>query len=427
MSAPVLALGTLCASFAVMLMGQRLRLGLWLCVLAGSVCLTLLTGTPVADFVGVVPTTFLDRNLLALLGILCLILALSGVQEASGQSLRMVAALERILHSPRLRLTVFPALVGLLPMPGGALFSCPMLESAARRMHLDPKRKTAINYWFRHVWEPAWPLYPGYILACALLGLPLSGLLAYTFPLVIVALAAGWFFLLRDLPPEDEDDAPAPDRAARRKALLAVFYESLPITAALLGAIPAALMVEAFFPDLPSGSSFLISLAAGVLIALAQDRRLATLKAVVPNRKTGTLLLLIFMIFVFKTTLERCGLITELAGLGADKLAVLALCIFLPFICGGLTGLMAGYVGAIFPILAGLFAQTGMAEQAMPLYVLAIAAGYAGEMLSPLHVCLVLSCDYFKVGAASTIRLILPPVLLLFFLSTAWCLFLAMR
>ncbi len=424
MSPAVAALGSLCASFAVMLVGLRLRMGLWLCVLAGSACLALLTGIPAADFAGVFPGTLGDKGFVSLSLVLCLILVLSGVQAATGQNLRMVAALESLLRSRKLRLLFFPALVGLLPMPGGALFSCPMLESAARRMDLDPRRKTAVNYWFRHIWEPVWPLYPGYILTCTLLNLPLSALATYTFPLLFISLASGWFFLLRDLPPEKEEERPA-DPAERRKALRDLLYESLPIGTALLGAVPASLLADALFPGLPGGAPFAGSLAAAVAVALAQGGTVGLLPKILFSRNTGGMLLLIFMIFVFKSLLEHSGIIPKLDGFGSERWAVLALFILLPFVCGALTGVMVAYVGTSFPILIGLAAHAGLQEMTMPLFVLAIIAGNIGEMVSPLHVCLAVSCEYFKVGAVATIRQILGPVLVLLFAGGLWCLILA--
>jgi uncharacterized protein len=46
-----------------------------------------------------------------------------------------------------------PAFLGFLPSLGGAIFSAPLVEAAGKPYDLSPERKTAINYWFRHVWE----------------------------------------------------------------------------------------------------------------------------------------------------------------------------------------------------------------------------------------------------------------------------------
>lgn len=420
MNITLLALGKLGFAFAAMLFGLRLRLGLWLCVLMGSLCVALTSGMPITEYLGLFPTALLSKDFMVLTVLVCLILTLSGIQEATGQSLRLVAALEKLLHSPRLRLIFFPALIGLLPMPGGALFSCPMLDGAARRMDLASDHKAAINYWFRHIWEVAWPLYPGYILTCSLLDLPLSSLFHYTFPLVLISLLVG-FLLLRKLPPEKGDALPRLNGAERRAALSAALYESLPITVALVGALPAAMLADLFLPGLPKGSSFLGSLGLACITALLQGGRAGSLAGIIFCRNTGRMFLLLSILFVFKLSLEHSGLISSLSGFGSERWALYLFFIFLPFICGLLTGLMLGYVGTSFPILIGVAAHAGLSfQEAMPLYVLALAAGNCGQMLSPLHVCLVVSCEYFKVGLGPIVRYVALPTLVQFCGSLIW-------
>ncbi len=425
MDTAVLALGKLCLALIAMIIGLRLRLGLWLCVLLGAVCAVVVSGLPLTEFLEIVPQTALNTELYTLLAIVVLTLLISGVQEATGQSTRLVTALEQLLRGPRLRLIFFPALIGLLPMPGGALFSCPMIDGTARHMDLNGERKAAINYWFRHIWEVAWPLYPGYLLACAVLDIPLSVLWRYTFPMVLTSLLAGRLLLLRSLPPEHCEETAAPP-VKRGKALAAVFIESLPLTVALAGAFPASVLVDAFFPFFPKGSPFLLSLGAAVVTAMCQGKGgPAAVVGVLLQPSTGKLFLLLFTIFIFKTSLAHSGLIAEISGFGTERLAVYSLCIILPFLCGLLTGIMMGYVGTSFPILLGVISQAGMQSEAVPLYILALAAGQLGQLLSPLHVCLVVSCEYFKVGLFRLVQLVAPTCLFQFGANLIWSLLLA--
>ena len=43
-------------------------------------------------------------------------------------------------------------------MPGGAIFSAPLVKGAAEGLDATPGQLSLVNYWFRHVWEVAWPL-----------------------------------------------------------------------------------------------------------------------------------------------------------------------------------------------------------------------------------------------------------------------------
>ncbi len=90
---------------------------------------------------------------------------------------------------------VLPALIGLLPMPGGALFSVPMVETALCRNPMTGEQRTAVNCWFRHIWEYWWPLYP----AVALLRVEPWLFMAFLAPMTVVTVLAGVLFILKPL------------------------------------------------------------------------------------------------------------------------------------------------------------------------------------------------------------------------------------
>jgi len=146
--------------FAVMLAGIRLKLGLGLSILAGSLVLALLFGMTPAAWIKAIPKALLTEEAFVLCAIIAVILVFSALYSASGQSARFMSAIRGRIRSRSLLLVFFPALIGLLPMPGGAIFSAPMVQKAAEELDVSPRDQTLINYWFRHIWELAWPLYP---------------------------------------------------------------------------------------------------------------------------------------------------------------------------------------------------------------------------------------------------------------------------
>ena len=64
----------------------------------------------------------------------------------------------------------------------------------------------------------------------------------------------------------------------------------------------------------------------------------------------------------------------------------------LPFIVGLLTGLTVGFVGATFPIITAMMG--GHPDPGAVTF--AFASGFAGVMLSPTHLCLLLTVQYFQ-------------------------------
>ena len=423
-SPTAIAFATLFAVFAVVLLCVWRKLPLWLAILAGAGSLAVFTHIPVQTMLELALRPLVDASFVLLAGILYLILALSGVQAISGQTARLVAMLEERIVSPRLRLAVFPALIGLLPMPGGALISCPMLEQSAQPMGLSQKEKGSINYWFRHIWEISWPLYPGYILTSSLLHLPLSRLATFTFPLVLLSALIGWVFFL----PKKALPASTPPAGACTPMRL-VLAEALPLLVTLLGAGVFSVVFGVLDLNTPSQLPFLLSLLLGLGIALWQGRQKNSgpLRPIFINANAPRLILLIYGIFYFKDVIEASGIVETIAHIGSNGVALYALFIILPFVCGLLTGIMVGFVGAAFPILIGTLAQAGLQEHAVPLMILALVAGNCGQLLSPLHVCLVVTADYFKTPMHKVWRVLLLPVLVLFLGSVGWilCLHLA--
>ena len=84
---------------------------------------------------------------------LCLIISfvitLSGALDATGQIGRIIDSFKALVGASRWTLVAFPALIGLLPMPGGAVFSAPMVGAAIKDTPMDEARASAANYWFR--------------------------------------------------------------------------------------------------------------------------------------------------------------------------------------------------------------------------------------------------------------------------------------
>jgi len=106
------------AAFALMLAGIRNKLGLSLSILLGGLFMGLIFGLSVAGCVHASVFALVQEKFLYLVVIVGTILILSDALEKSGQSARLMDALSGYLVNPRLRTIFFPALIGLLPMPG---------------------------------------------------------------------------------------------------------------------------------------------------------------------------------------------------------------------------------------------------------------------------------------------------------------------
>ena len=406
------------AVFAAMLACIRFRLGLWLSILSGSLLLGLAFGMPLTAWLATAGMALTTVKTLLLGLIVILILVLSDILELSGQNRKLMDALSGYLTSPRFRLAFFPSLIGLLPMPGGAVFSAPMLGSVAEGMNIRPEDKVMLNYWFRHMWELVWPLYPGIILASSLAGVPLATLIAYTLPGMIFFTLLGWWFLLRPsrLPLPIEAVGERKTRNAR-KALL----HGLPLIVAIAGSLGLEGLLSAARPDIPYEWGIIAGLVAAIAWTMLQNRlKPGFLAKVLMQRKLLGMLLAIASIFVFKDVMARSGVVEALSASAGGGMAMFAASALLPYLVGLVSGITLAFVGATFPLMLGLLQQTGAMDSLIPYMVLSLFSGFLGVMSSPLHICYVLSCQYFEVGLGKPWRKLLAPCALLLAFAVAY-------
>lgn len=395
-------------AFVLMLVAMRFKLHLALAILLGGVFMGLVFGLAPAAILVNGLQALTQEKFLFLLAIVGLIMILSDGLERSGQSRRLMEALSGYLTSPRLRLIFFPALIGLLPMPGGAIFSAPMVQSMGKEMALSREDQAVINYWFRHVWEMAWPLYPGIILTVALANIPISALISKTWPGVLAMFAFGYFFLLRRVIPEGTPLSSSAPSGAREPAK--VFREGAPLLIAIVGAVGCESLLAHLAPQIPFEWGVLAALLAAVVAIMVQNRLgFAFARGVLGKKSLWSMLLVIGAIFVFKDIMQAAGIVEEMAQAAGGGVALFAAAIFLPFLVGMVAGINVAFVGATFPLLLGLLESLGLAGQVIPYLVVASFAGFTGVMISPIHICFVLTCNYFGANLGQTWwRLVAP-------------------
>lgn len=186
--------------FVFLLAAIRKKWSLGNAFTGASILLGLGFGMAPAPLVLAIGHSLVQPKTLSLSLVVVLILVLSRSMEVSGQMKRLLTGFEGLVRSPRINLITFPMLIGLLPMPGGAIFSAPMVRAIGAIRGHPPEELSFVNYWFRHIWEYWWPLYPGIILVTALSGIDLWLFVAVSFPMTLVALAGG-FSALRGPPP----------------------------------------------------------------------------------------------------------------------------------------------------------------------------------------------------------------------------------
>jgi hypothetical protein len=393
------ALVRIATVFAFVLLLLRLKIHLGLSMLVGSVMMAVFFAMPPVDFFHAVRKGFFSEESLFLVFIVIGILILSSAMNQGGQIQRIVDRFQNLVGASRITLVAFPAMIGLLPMPGGAVFSAPMVDAACESSDLSPTRKSIINYWFRHVWEYWFPLYPGVMLALLLSHLDPGRYVLHQLPMSLVAVLAGYMVILHSIRMKGERRFNVSPQAVGR-----FLWEMIPI----LLVVTSILVLTPLFrsiTDKPHYSIFIkrfpyaIGLAAALIWTIRTCRiPLRNVGRLMVKRNVWGMVLLVLGLMVFRQTLEISGAVDRLEQeLRAYHIPLVAVVAFLPFISGIVVGIAVGFVGLSFPTVLSLLESAGITgKDLLPYVFLAYAWGYAGMMASPVHLCLLLTRDYFR-------------------------------
>lgn len=338
--------------------------------------------------------------LLCLYFVMCLEVEL----RKSGSLHGMVVTLRNIFSSNKVTLAFMPAFLGLLPSLGGARFSAPIVQEASEGIAVDDEQKSAINLWFRHIFEFSNPLMPGVILACGIANVSIGDFIDQVGWVTILCFVLGWIFLIVPLKITD------PEKATNTQHDRAIDWKSL---------------ILAFGPIV---TSFLLIVAFDVQAALAMGlvvvafiplyfwfKRPISVKSVFTESLDKKLFFNVVCILYFIQLLTVIGTLDEIVNVfnnSALPQAVIIAC--LSFIFGVMTGMGQGYIAIVMPIVAL------MAPGNIVLVGIAMVYGMAGQMVTPTHLCILVTVEYFKSRLWKTIGKCGVLSLLMILIFSAW-------
>ncbi len=402
------------AVFLLILLLDRCGLPLGLALLLGGLGIDLWAGRGVATVGSDLFQALAAPELWLLILNIGLILEFGYFMASERNSQVILAAARRLggRNGRALGLVLIPAIIGLVPMPGGALFSAPLVGEALRDREVPAAWKASVNYWFRHVLEYWWPLYPVVIVTLSIFNLSTSRFFLLQVPFTAISIGAGWFFLLRRRLAILRDAVDAPPLSGRD--LVRVFA---PILVIVLSTLLLPGPVARIAPGASPTTAKLLAMLVGLILALLLIARRSghdgghRLFSRLVTAKTGSVLFTLAGVMLFQGMLNASQLLPA-AGrqLSASQIPVEIIIAFLPFLAGLVTGVAIGFAGPAFPLVVGLVAAAPNLGEGAAL-VLAFSMGYAGMMLSPVHLCYVLTRKYFFASLADTYPYLVPCVL----------------
>jgi len=307
-------------------------------------------------------------------------------------SLTLIRVLELILRENNVLADMMEAskslLIGMLPSLGGAYFSAPMVDESTKGLKMSQEEKGFINFWFRHPWEYVLPLYPGILLASAVSGVELRALIIANLPYALTMLIAGFFLSMREV------KGNVGSAKVSQKGLLSF----IPIGIIIL-------LVMAFHVELHLA---LVILVAGLFVFYRY--RFSNIMRALRYGFALEVILLVLGVMLFKEMMDGTGAVRSLGEFFMSKGVPLMLLLFiLPFVSGFLTGITVGSVSSTFPLILHMLhgSPTGAVS-------FAFASAFLGVLLSPVHVCLILTREYFNADIWAIYSKMLPACAVIF-------------
>ncbi len=330
--------------------------------------------------------TFGNPSVLLLAFVVGVIPLIGGVLEESGGIDRLVANL-RIGVRPFLGFA--PALLGMLPMPGGALLSAPLVERGAPDVPSDVK--AAANVWFRHAFLLVYPLSTSLIASAQIAALGLYTAILYLMPAFLFVIGLGYLFLLR--------------RAHGQASYSERFSgKDLVIPLGIILAAPALDLalkkgISLPYPEIGTAVGVTASLWFGLWYARTRLPQFAAIyRRMRPHYYAG----IIFSMFFFLNVFAASGAPTRIAAL---SLPPLALCGGLGFVLGLITGRIQAPISVVVPIYLATHGSMSAAAFAVTYFAI-----YLGYLITPIHPCVSVSLAYFKTTMPAFLRQMAVPV-----------------
>ena len=291
-----------------------------------------------------------------------------------------------------------PFLLGCLPAASTVLICGPIVRESVGD-YLSTEEKAAVTSFFRHVSESFLPTYTGIFIA---IGLTNGAVTASSFvlgmlPMVAALFLTGYLVYLRKIP---KDTGMVSDQSKG-------YYWKLLLRSAWAIAL-AIFLILAF--KLPVVAAVLICIGINVFV------NHFTWEEIVPFFSAAfepRLIANTFSVMIFKELLAATGVIETLPGfftsLPIPTFLVFALIFFFGSIVAGSQAIIVLCMPMAMASLAG--------GPALSLFILLMSMNYVAMQISPIHICLTLCAEDYKIPLSSLVAKSVPMVVVFTVLS----------
>ncbi|KYK21611.1 hypothetical protein AYK21_00725 [Thermoplasmatales archaeon SG8-52-2] len=357
-----------------------------------------------------------DFQTIELSVLLTLIYVLAKTMQETGAIDKMIKSLRSIFYKGG-TIGVIPAVYGLMPVPGGALFSAPLIDKEGEKYKLKQSQKNFLNVWFRHIWFPIYPVSSAMmlIISADFADIDIYELIVANFPSFIAFIIIGLIFLkffIKKIP--TPKSKPKKDHVG----LVYLLPPVLPIIVYILFfSMFAAIGIENL-KDFQR-SIFILGVVFSILsLYFLIDIDWKKYLRILRQSLSFNLAFAIIGIMVFRQMIEVSESNEIIASIiGGLPFHPIFIVIIVPLIMGLITGYNFGAIALSYFLVEPLFEFTGI--NIIGFASLIFISSLVGYLISPIHLCNVVSSDYLKTDTTRMYKMYIPAVVFLLIVQTS--------
>jgi len=371
------------------------RARLWITLLSTSIAIALLS-----HGLKGVESLFLsiDRVTVDVVTLSFLVALFVEVYRGVGGVERVGEELVKLLRKPIAIVTTVPAVLGLLPVAGGALMSAPIVDRVGDLLGLDRARKLFVNVWYRHVIFLAYPLSTSLIIASLLSNVSIWSLVVRQLP---IAGAMALIGILIAFPRRTRGTSVVEGKVD----LLQLLRSFAPMLVAIAISLALSKYLDYELPIPLGRASMLIGISMGIVLALAflSRSRVLDLVNALKSRTVVELVLAAYGAMLLRKAFTEAG-IQALATQMTSAVPPTIIIVAVPTLFALITGSPMNGVALSFPIIESV---TNLNAATASLAYVSAFLGYVG---SPLHLCYVYTAQYLGIDYVEGYRYMVPAI-----------------
>ncbi len=390
----------------------KYRVHVSIALFAGGMTLLLLSDPTLIPNVAL--DTLVNPSTLFLMGMSLTVASFAELYRITEYVTSLGKALMIKLRNPLISLSLIPAVIGLMPVAGGALMSAPIVGAIGSITGMSEDLMIFTNVWFRHTIFLVYPISSLIVTVSAMTGYSVISIALIQAPVMAFMIATGLILTYRGVGVKGIRSSDAVPE-----------YSLKATSAPLIVGITASILLKEggkyIFPGNPYSNLLMplgVFLGYLTLALIAKPSRKKILESVI-NWKVAGVTAAGYSIMFLQNAMKVSGASASLTGvITSSGIPQLLVEILLPGIFGFITGSTLTGIVITLSILSTV-THLGLASISL-IYV----SAYMMYIWSPAHLCLVYTAQYFRRPITSSYRYMIPATLLTLTASIAYLLLL---